>query len=188
MNLRKPGILGYFDTMSGMEGVAFARAVEKLGYSVLWVPETFGRDPFVMATHLLNATEGIVVGTAIANVWKREAMATGAAARTLAELFDDRFILGRSWKSPSRCGNASPISSQKFSQPSSAASGTITACKIDDPQVASRNEADQSKRSLLARQIMRKDDSCQISGVRAARGRTRNMEIPFCPPGKPYPG
>ena len=47
-----------------------------------------------MATHLLNATEGIVVGTAIANVWKREAMATGAAARTLAELFDDRFILG----------------------------------------------------------------------------------------------
>ena len=94
MNLKKPGILGYFDTMSGAEGVAFARAVEKLGYSVLWVPETFGRDPFVMATHLLNATERIVVGTAIANVWKREAMATGAAARTIAELFDDRFILG----------------------------------------------------------------------------------------------
>ena len=88
MNLKKLGILGYFDTMSGIEGVkggAFARAVEKLGYSVLWVPETFGRDPFVMATHLLNATEGIVVGTAIANVWKREAIATGAAARTLAD-------------------------------------------------------------------------------------------------------
>ncbi len=94
MNLKKPGILGYFDTMSGAESVAFARTVERLGYSVLWVPETFGRDPFVMATHLLNATDHIVVGTAIANVWKREAMAAGAAARTLAELFDDRFILG----------------------------------------------------------------------------------------------
>lgn len=94
MNLGKLGILAYFDTMSGPEGVQFARSVERLGYSVLWVPETFGRDPFVMATHLLNATEGIVVGTAIANVWKREPMATGAAARTLAELFEQRFILG----------------------------------------------------------------------------------------------
>jgi alkanesulfonate monooxygenase SsuD/methylene tetrahydromethanopterin reductase-like flavin-dependent oxidoreductase (luciferase family) len=64
INLKKLGILGYFDTMSGAEGVAFARNVEKLGYSVLWVPETFGRDPFVMTTHLLNATDGIVVGTA----------------------------------------------------------------------------------------------------------------------------
>ena len=94
MNLKKLGILGYFDTMSGVESVEFARVVEKLGYSALWVPETFGRDPFVMATHLLNATRDIVVGTAIANVWKREAIATGAAARTIAELFSDRFILG----------------------------------------------------------------------------------------------
>ena len=94
MNIKKPGILGYFDTMSAAESVDFARTVEKLGYSVLWVPETFGRDPFVMATHLLGATDHIVVGTAIANVWKREAMATGAAARTLSELFEDRFILG----------------------------------------------------------------------------------------------
>lgn len=94
MDLSKTGILAYFDTMSGPEGVAFAHAVERLGYGVLWVPETFGRDPFVMATHMLNATEIIVVGTAIANVWKREPIAASAAARTLAELFDQRFILG----------------------------------------------------------------------------------------------
>ncbi|MGA2410830.1 MAG: TIGR03620 family F420-dependent LLM class oxidoreductase [Candidatus Binataceae bacterium] len=97
MDLRTPGILGYFDTMSGAEGVSFALAVEKLGYSALWIPETFGRDPFVMATHLLNATSHMIVGTAIANIaniWKREPMAASAAARNLAELFPDRFILG----------------------------------------------------------------------------------------------
>jgi probable F420-dependent oxidoreductase len=94
MDLRTPGILGYFDTMSGSEGVTFAHAVEKLGYSTLWIPETFGRDPFVMAAHLLNATERMTVGTAIANVWKREPMAAGAAARALGELFPGRFILG----------------------------------------------------------------------------------------------
>ena len=88
------GVLAYVDTMSGAECVAFAQAVERLGYSALWLPETFGRDPFVMAAYMLNATRRMVVGTAIANVWKREPMATAAAARNLAELFDGRFILG----------------------------------------------------------------------------------------------
>jgi probable F420-dependent oxidoreductase len=94
MDLTKLGILTYFDTMSGSECRDFAATVEKLGYSTLWVPETFGRDPFVMATDLLNATEGMVVGTAIANVWKREPMATAGASRTISELFSDRFIVG----------------------------------------------------------------------------------------------
>ncbi len=90
----KLGILAYVDTMSGAECIAFAHTVERLGYSTLWLPETFGRDPFVMSAFMLNATKTIAVGTAIANVWKREPMATMAAARNLAELFDDRFILG----------------------------------------------------------------------------------------------
>ena len=94
MDLNRLGVLAYFDTMTGVEGRDFARTVERLGYSALWVPETFGRDPFVMATDLLNVTEEIVVGTGIANVWKREPMATAGAARTIAELFDQRFILG----------------------------------------------------------------------------------------------
>jgi probable F420-dependent oxidoreductase len=94
MDLSRLGILAYFDTMTGAESVDFARAVERLGYSVLWVPETFGRDPFVMSAHLLNATSRIAVGTGIANVWKREPIAAAAASRNLAELFDDRFILG----------------------------------------------------------------------------------------------
>ncbi len=94
MELSKLGILAYVDTMTATESVDFARRVERLGYSVLWLPETFGRDPFVMATRLLAATDRILVGTAIANVWKREPQATAAAARNLAELFDGRFILG----------------------------------------------------------------------------------------------
>jgi probable F420-dependent oxidoreductase len=93
-NTGRLGVLAYVDTMDGAECVAFARSVELLGYDTLWLPETFGRDPFVMATYMLGATTRIKVGTAIANVWKREPMATAAAARNLAELFDGRFILG----------------------------------------------------------------------------------------------
>jgi probable F420-dependent oxidoreductase len=88
------GVLAYVDTMDRAECAGFARAVEALGYTTLWLPETFGRDPFVMAAYMLGTTSHMVVGTAIANVWKREPLATAAAARNLAELFEGRFILG----------------------------------------------------------------------------------------------
>jgi probable F420-dependent oxidoreductase len=94
MDLRRLGLMAYADTMNGGDLGPFARKVESLGYGILWIPETFGRDPFPLAAHLLSATTRIVVGTAIANVWKREAITTAAAARTLAELYPDRFILG----------------------------------------------------------------------------------------------
>ena len=94
MDLRKTGILAYFDTMTAAEIAAFVPAIERLGYSALWIPETFGRDPFVMAARILGATDRIIAGGGIVNVWKREPMAAAAAARTLAELYPDRFILG----------------------------------------------------------------------------------------------
>ena len=94
MDLRKLGLMTYADTMKGSDLAPFARKVESLGYGVLWIPETFGRDPFPLAAHLLGATTRLAVGTAIANIWKREAITTASAARTLAELYPDRFILG----------------------------------------------------------------------------------------------
>jgi probable F420-dependent oxidoreductase len=94
MDLQKLGVFGFIDSMSGPEIKAFARKVERLGYSTLWFPEAFGRDPFALAAHILTVTERLTVGTGIANVWKREAVTTIGAARTLAELFPDRFILG----------------------------------------------------------------------------------------------
>jgi alkanesulfonate monooxygenase SsuD/methylene tetrahydromethanopterin reductase-like flavin-dependent oxidoreductase (luciferase family) len=94
MDIGALGVFGYLDTMTGSEAADYARTVERLGYSVLWFPETFGRDPFALAVHLLGATSRLIVATGIANVWKREAIAMAGSARTVAELFDDRFILG----------------------------------------------------------------------------------------------
>jgi probable F420-dependent oxidoreductase len=94
MNLGTLGVDAFFDSMAGSELAKFARKIEKLGYSALWFPEAFGRDPFALAAHLLTVTEKLVVGTAIANVWKREPLAMLGGARTLAELFPGRFILG----------------------------------------------------------------------------------------------
>jgi probable F420-dependent oxidoreductase len=94
MDLRNLGVFAVTEGMAGAQITAFARKVEKLGYSALWFPEAFGRDPFALASHLLSVTERLVVGTGIANVWKREPVTMVGAARTLAELFPDRFVLG----------------------------------------------------------------------------------------------
>jgi len=94
MNLGTVGVDALMDSMAGAELAQFARKVEKLGYSALWFPEAFGRDPFALAAHLLTVTEKLVVGTAIANVWKREPVAMLSGARTLAEMFPGRFVLG----------------------------------------------------------------------------------------------
>lgn len=94
MDLRTPGIFALTDSMTGSQIAGFARKAEKLGYSAFWFPEAFGRDPFALAAHVLTVTDRLVVGTGIANVWKREAVTMIGAARTLAELFPERFILG----------------------------------------------------------------------------------------------
>ena len=70
------------------------REIESLGYGTLWLAEANGRDPFVNAGLLLTATETLVVGTGIANIWARDALAMHAAAATLGEAFPGRFVLG----------------------------------------------------------------------------------------------
>jgi probable F420-dependent oxidoreductase len=94
MNLGTVGVDALLDSMAGTELAQFARKIEKLGYSALWFPEAFGRDPFALAAHLLTVTEKLIVGTAIANVWKREPMTMLSGAHTLAEMFPGRFVLG----------------------------------------------------------------------------------------------
>ena len=77
-----------------------ARTVEQLGYSALWLNETTGRDPFVLSSLLLAATETLTVATGIANVYARDAMTTAACQKTLAEAFPGRFLLGLGVSSP----------------------------------------------------------------------------------------
>ena len=40
-----------------VESAAFARRIDSVGYSHLWLPEAIGRDPFAHAAYLLGVTE-----------------------------------------------------------------------------------------------------------------------------------
>ena len=94
MDLNEIGVFAFLDGLSGRQTGELARRVERLGYSVLWLPEGAGRDPFAHAGYLLSESEKLVVASGIANVFMREPGTSVRAARTLCELFEDRFILG----------------------------------------------------------------------------------------------
>jgi len=77
-----------------------ALELEAMGYPVLWINETTGRDPFVLAALLLAGTSTLKVATGIANVYARDAMTTSSCQKTLSEAFAGRFLLGLGVSSP----------------------------------------------------------------------------------------
>ena len=90
----KRGMLFSTDSMEGSRLPHFVEQVEASGFDSLWLPELFGRDPFVTAGALLGSSQKIHVCTGIANVYARDAIATKGAAITLSELSGGRFELG----------------------------------------------------------------------------------------------
>ncbi|MCS5573711.1 MAG: LLM class flavin-dependent oxidoreductase, partial [Pseudomonadales bacterium] len=94
MNLGKIGVWYFTDTKNSTDAAAFAKSIEELGYSALWIPETVGRNPFVHAGWLLANTESLILATGIASIYNRDPGASMAAAKTLAEQSGDRFIMG----------------------------------------------------------------------------------------------
>ncbi|MFE6742825.1 LLM class F420-dependent oxidoreductase [Streptomyces tubercidicus] len=83
--------------LGGVTGAAARQAageIEQLGYGALWFGETAATEAVSQAALLLGATERITVATGIANIWVRDASAMNAAAQTLAEAYDGRFLLG----------------------------------------------------------------------------------------------
>ena len=84
-----------FDSRSVEQVGLDARELELLGYTTLWVPEgSSSRDVFAHLSMLACATTTITVCSGIANITARapEVMATGA--RTLADGFGERIVLG----------------------------------------------------------------------------------------------
>ncbi len=88
------GVWYFTDTMPAGQAAEFAARLESLGYSMLWLPETTGRDPFSHIAHLANHTETLQFATGIANIYNRHPGVMKQAAATLAEQTGDRFLLG----------------------------------------------------------------------------------------------
>jgi probable F420-dependent oxidoreductase len=92
--LGRTGVWGHLDSLAAPDLRLYASRVEELGYTALWVPEAVGREPFVLAAILAEATDSIMIGTSIVNIWGRDPQATRMAALTLQEASAGRFVLG----------------------------------------------------------------------------------------------
>lgn len=92
--LGRLGVWTWLEAYSHNDCVALAQQLEQQGYGTLWVPEAFGRDPFVLLTLLARETSGLKLATGIANIYARDAMAMNAARLSLQEISGGRLVLG----------------------------------------------------------------------------------------------
>ena len=93
-DIGKLGVWGFLDACSYTQCIDLAQNVERLGYSTIWVPEGFGRDPFVTISLLARETEQLFLATGIANIYARDPMAMASARNAIDEISGGRLILG----------------------------------------------------------------------------------------------
>lgn len=95
MDIGRIGIWTFtLDLVPSGQAVEHVDELDELGFGAVWVPEAVGREAFTSAALLLRGGTDIVVATGIASIWGRDAMAAGAAHRTLTEAYPERFLLG----------------------------------------------------------------------------------------------
>jgi len=94
MDIGKLGVWYFTDRVTADTAAQWARTIESLGYSALWIPETTGRDPLAHAAWLLANTKRLIVATGIANIYHRQPGVALQAQKTLAEQSRNRFLLG----------------------------------------------------------------------------------------------
>jgi probable F420-dependent oxidoreductase len=72
-----------------------ASEIEQLGYGAFWGGEgPLSRDVFAASALILEATSSLVVTSAVANIYARDAHAAKSGALTLGDGFPGRFCLG----------------------------------------------------------------------------------------------
>ena len=74
--------------------VTMAKQFERWGYSTMWINDGMGRDPMVLAAHLLDGTETLHVALGVANIYSRDPTMMVGAQYALNEQSGGRFLLG----------------------------------------------------------------------------------------------
>jgi len=104
----------------------WARRAEDLGYESIWIAETGGPDPFVLAAAVAQVTKRVRIGLAVSPVYIRTPATIAAAAGTVSQLAPGRFILGLGASSHAIVGNWHGI---PFRKPLARVRETVTAVR-----------------------------------------------------------
>jgi probable F420-dependent oxidoreductase len=83
------------DRQPAVRARRFAAEIEDMGFRALWIPEGLrSREIFSHASILLQGSRQLIVASGIASIWARDPVAMAGGARTLADAFPGRFVLG----------------------------------------------------------------------------------------------
>lgn len=91
------GRLGVWYPMGRLDGPQIRRLIgllEGLAYDALWYPESGDYESLSLGSFLLANSKRLKAGSAIANIYARDAFTARRGLLTLSSLYEDRFILG----------------------------------------------------------------------------------------------
>lgn len=94
MRLGQLGVWFSTNRLGPAELVELAQRVEGLGYGTLWHPESLGWESISLGAFLLANTERLTIGSSIANIYARDAVASRQALKTLGAFSGERYVLG----------------------------------------------------------------------------------------------
>ena len=95
MKLGRLGIWYSMDKLGGAQQIkAFVGSVERLGYDVLWYPESRGYESLSVAGFMLGNSTKLKIGSSIASIYARDAFTACRGMISLNDLYGERFILG----------------------------------------------------------------------------------------------
>jgi probable F420-dependent oxidoreductase len=121
------------------------RRLERAGYRAAWTNEAVGgKDALVQLAVLLAATERMVFGTGIANIWARAPQTAHGAAALLAQAFPGRFVLGLGVGYPHQAASVgrefgSPVATMRGYLDQMAAPAQLPAPDVAYPKIIGAN-------------------------------------------------
>lgn len=84
----------YYDGENWGDLVAYVQAADRLGVDAVWSAEAWGMDAVASLGYLAAKTERIKLGSGIMQISARTPAATALTALAMAQISDDRFLLG----------------------------------------------------------------------------------------------
>lgn len=94
MELGKLGVWCGADKFDPQQWSTFVGAVERFGYTTLWYSEARGFESMAFGSYLLGQTRTLNIGSSIANIYARDAVASRNGLNTLNAISGGRYILG----------------------------------------------------------------------------------------------
>ena len=94
MELGAMGVWYAADKLEPADWIDFVTTVERLGYDTQWYSEATGYESMALGSFLLSNTSRLKLGSSIANIYARDAVASRNGMKTLSRLSNDRYVLG----------------------------------------------------------------------------------------------